>query len=91
VTLDESVYAVGTITRGVVATVQRVIGGQPYIQSDVAITHGNSGGPLLDEKGAIAGLSVRILWGGRRAAEHQLLRSHRRDVEGAGDPAPRVG
>ena len=59
-TLAESVYAVGTLTRGVVSKVQRVIGGQAYIQSDVAITHGYSGGPLLDEKGAIAGPSVRI-------------------------------
>lgn len=69
VTLAETVYAIGTpretdfagtLTRGVVSTVQRVIDGQPYIQSDVAITHGNSGGPLLDEKGAIVGLSVLI-------------------------------
>jgi S1-C subfamily serine protease len=69
VTLAETVYAIGTpretdfagtLTRGVVSTVQRVIGGQAYIQSDVAIAHGNSGGPLLDEKGAIVGLSVLI-------------------------------
>ncbi|MGH6910440.1 MAG: S1C family serine protease [Phenylobacterium sp.] len=69
VTLAETVYAIGTpretdfagtLTRGVVSTVQRVIDGQPYIQSDVAITHGNSGGPLLDEKGAVVGLSVLI-------------------------------
>ena len=39
---------------------QRVIDGQAFIQSDVAVTHGNSGGPLLDEKGAIVGLSVLI-------------------------------
>jgi S1-C subfamily serine protease len=69
VTLAETVYAIGTpretdfagtLTRGVVSTVQRVIDGQPYIQSDVAITHGNSGGPLLDERGAVVGLSVLI-------------------------------
>jgi S1-C subfamily serine protease len=69
VTLAETVYAIGTpretdfagtLTRGVVSTVQRVIDGQTYIQSDVAITHGNSGGPLLDEKGAVVGLSVLI-------------------------------
>lgn len=69
VTLAETVYAIGTpretdfagtLTRGVVSTVQRVIDGQAYIQSDVAITHGNSGGPLLDERGAVVGLSVLI-------------------------------
>ena len=67
--LAETVYAIGTpretdfagaLTRGVVSTVQRVIDGQAYIQSDVAITHGNSGGPLLDENGAVVGLSVLI-------------------------------
>jgi S1-C subfamily serine protease len=69
VALAETVYAIGTpretdfagtLTRGVVSTVQRVIDGQAFIQSDVAVTHGNSGGPLLDEKGAIVGLSVLI-------------------------------
>jgi S1-C subfamily serine protease len=69
VTLAETVYAIGTpretdfagtLTRGVVSTVHRVIDGQAYIQSDVAIAHGNSGGPLLDERGAIVGLSVLI-------------------------------
>jgi S1-C subfamily serine protease len=66
VTLGETVYAIGTprerefagtLTRGVVSAVDRRIEGQRYIQSDVAITHGNSGGPLLDEKGAVIGLS----------------------------------
>jgi serine protease Do len=66
VELGETVYAVGTprekefagtLTRGVVSTVNRQIEGQRYIQSDVAMTFGNSGGPLLDEKGWIVGLS----------------------------------
>jgi S1-C subfamily serine protease len=66
VQLGETVYAIGTprerdfagtLTRGVVSTTDRVLEGQSYIQSDVAITHGNSGGPLLDEKGWVVGLS----------------------------------
>ena len=53
--LDKSLS--GTLTRGVVSA-RRIIDSQPFIQSDVAVTHGNSGGPLLDEKGAIVGLTV---------------------------------
>ncbi len=62
----EGVYAIGsplgetyqnTMTKGIVSAT-RVENGLPLIQSDVAITHGNSGGPLLDEKGQVIGLSV---------------------------------
>lgn len=66
VSLAETVYAIGTpretqfagtLTRGVVSTTQRVIAGQTFIQSDVAITHGESGGPLLDHKGWVVGVT----------------------------------
>ncbi len=66
VDIGETVFAIGTpldkslsgtLTRGVVSA-RRITEGQPFIQSDVAVTHGNSGGPLLDEKGAIVGLTV---------------------------------
>lgn len=62
----EAVYAIGaplgeeqqdTLTKGIVSAT-RTRDGLPYIQSDVAVTHGNSGGPLLDEKGAVIGLTV---------------------------------
>ncbi|MGH6910439.1 MAG: S1C family serine protease, partial [Phenylobacterium sp.] len=62
----DAVFAVGsplgekqqnTLTKGIVSAT-RVYDGQPFIQSDVAVTHGNSGGPLLDEKGAVVGLTV---------------------------------
>ena len=64
--LGETVFAVGTpldktlantLTRGIVSGT-RLIEGQAVIQSDVAIDHGNSGGPLLDEKGQIVALTV---------------------------------
>jgi S1-C subfamily serine protease len=35
----------------------RTIEGQPFIQSDVAVDHGNSGGPLLDEQGRVLALT----------------------------------
>lgn len=64
--LSETVFAIGTpldekfagtLTRGIVSGL-RIMDGQPLIQSDVVINGGNSGGPLLDEKGQIIGLTV---------------------------------
>ncbi len=61
----EGVFAIGTpldahfqntVTRGVVSAL-RTFDGLPFIQSDVLVTHGNSGGPLLDEKGRVVGLT----------------------------------
>ena len=68
VQLGETVFAIGTpldkklagtVTRGIVSST-RLIDGQSWIQSDVTVNHGNSGGPLLDESGAIVGLTA---WG----------------------------
>ena len=47
----------GTISSGIVSA-SRVIEGLRYIQSDVAITHGSSGGALLDENGSVIGITV---------------------------------
>lgn len=64
--LGEPVFAVGaplgeefqtSVTRGVVSA-NRIFEGLAFIQSDVSVTHGSSGGPLLDEKGAVVGLTV---------------------------------
>jgi len=62
------VYAIGTpldptlqntVTRGVISG-QRMLNGFTFIQSDVAVTHGNSGGPLLNDKGAVVGLAELV-------------------------------
>ncbi|WP_337997910.1 S1C family serine protease [Oleispirillum naphthae] len=73
VRLDE-VYAVGTpnqlslqstVTKGVVSAFRNFDerGGKPvsYIQADAAITHGNSGGPLLNRSGNVVGISVAMI------------------------------
>ncbi|RAK60022.1 hypothetical protein DJ021_09505 [Phenylobacterium hankyongense] len=61
----ETVFAIGmplekdfqnTLTKGVVSAV-RMHEGQRFIQSDVAVDHGNSGGPLLDENGQVVGIT----------------------------------
>jgi len=53
--LDEALQ--NTVTRGIVSA-NRFIDGFAFIQSDVGIDHGNSGGPLLDEKGRVIGITV---------------------------------
>jgi S1-C subfamily serine protease len=65
-TVGEVVYAVGspfgqslsgTITRGVLSA-RRVFEGVPFLQSDVSVNPGNSGGPLIDTNGRVIGISV---------------------------------
>lgn len=67
--LGAPVFAIGTpldpnlqntVTRGVVSST-RIIDGFNFIQSDTPVTHGNSGGPLLDEKGAVVGIAHSII------------------------------
>jgi S1-C subfamily serine protease len=61
----ERVYAIGsprgkdfasTVSSGVISA-DRVFNGLRYIQSDTTVSHGSSGGPLLDETGAVIGLT----------------------------------
>jgi S1-C subfamily serine protease len=44
------------VTRGVISA-YRTFNGLSYIQSDVNVNHGSSGGPLLDEKGQVVGIA----------------------------------
>jgi len=51
----------GTITQGIVSSVNRSFGGQTaLIQVDAAINPGNSGGPLLNGKGEVIGINSMI-------------------------------
>lgn len=45
-----------TVTRGVVSA-NRIVDGFSFIQSDVTVNPGNSGGPLLNEQGEVLGLT----------------------------------
>lgn len=47
-----------TSTRGIVSVVRQRIGGDYYLQHDVAINPGNSGGPLLDSSGKLVGINT---------------------------------
>jgi serine protease Do len=61
----EMVFAIGTplekdfqntVTRGVVSG-RRTLEGLAFVQSDVAVDHGNSGGPLIDERGQVVAIT----------------------------------
>lgn len=54
----------GTLTRGILSG-HRTIRDRRFIQSDVAILPGSSGGPLLDSGGRVIGLSVMAVDSGR--------------------------
>jgi S1-C subfamily serine protease len=64
--IGEDVFALGsplgdtfntTLTKGIVSGM-RELGSQPFLQSDVAILPGNSGGPLLDRSGQVIAITV---------------------------------
>lgn len=67
--IGEELYVLGsplgerfstTLTRGILSG-YRTMDQQRYLQSDVAILPGNSGGPLLDTDGRVVGIAVRRL------------------------------
>jgi len=71
--VGEDVYALGsplgvafsgTLTRGILSG-QRTLNQRRYLQSDVAILSGSSGGPLLDAAGAVIGITVAGIDAGR--------------------------
>jgi serine protease Do len=71
VRVGEQVFAVGnglgaglSVSAGVVSALHRNIQSTPYddlIQTDAAINHGNSGGPLFDWRGEVIGITTALL------------------------------
>jgi S1-C subfamily serine protease len=82
VTPGQRVYAIGspngknfqgTVSSGVISA-DRFIDGLRYIQSDVSISPGSSGGALLDENGSVIGIAVlTYLNGGERAGLNMFI------------------
>lgn len=61
----ETVYALGSsvgladsFSQGIISANQREIGGQIFIQTTAPISHGNSGGPLIDKYGKVVGITT---------------------------------
>lgn len=59
----EKVYAIGSslgltgsLSDGIISAVNREVEGYTYIQTTAPISHGNSGGPLVDSKGQVVGI-----------------------------------
>src|SRR5271170_5191159 len=49
---------VPTVTNGHISAVKMDYKGSPVLQSDAAITHGNSGGPAFDPDGKVIGIAT---------------------------------
>ncbi len=47
-----------TITEGIVSSTKQLVNGKNYIQTDAAVNPGNSGGPLVNSKGKIIGITT---------------------------------
>lgn len=61
----ETVYAIGsprgftaTVSVGIVSYAKRVVNGVTYVQHDADITHGSSGGPLINKYGEVIGVNA---------------------------------
>jgi len=100
--VGELVYAVGhpwgrpgAVTAGIVSGLlgaARGPGGDPsarYVQSDVSLAPGNSGGPLLNARGEVVGINAMVF--GRRLALSVPSNAARAWLDGTGSPRPRLG
>ena len=56
--ISGSSVAEATLTRGLVSAKKKMRGGWEVLQTDASITHGNSGGPVINEQGEVIGLAT---------------------------------
>jgi serine protease Do len=56
--LDTKSLLEASITEGSVSAIKRTTDGEPVLQVQVPITHGNSGGPAINDKGEVVGLTT---------------------------------
>jgi len=56
--LDEKSQLEASVTSGTVSAIKHATDGEQVIQTDAPISHGNSGGPAIDERGEVIGLTT---------------------------------
>ncbi len=68
VSAGDDVIAIGspmglshTVTKGIISATRRIRDGVDYLQTDVSVNPGNSGGPLLNATGEVVGINTLIL------------------------------
>ncbi|MDR0904807.1 MAG: trypsin-like peptidase domain-containing protein [Oscillospiraceae bacterium] len=64
-TIGNPIGLVNSFSQGIVSTAKREIDGMRYIQIDAAISHGSSGGALLDAAGRVIGITSAGMNGGQ--------------------------
>lgn len=56
--LDEKSQLQATVTDGAISSLKRASSGEQILQISAPITHGNSGGPAIDQRGNVVGLAT---------------------------------
>lgn len=56
--LDEKSQLEASVTDGAISSLKRAASGEQILQISAPITHGNSGGPAVDQHGAVIGLAT---------------------------------
>lgn len=56
--ISESSISEASLTRGLVSAKKNMKDGWEVLQTDASITHGNSGGPVMNEQGEVIGLAT---------------------------------